>query len=131
MAMFCVVKWLSALRIVTEPCADHILLFGCFSVLLHHALDVGCFGRGEERLVPLHAETDNRIDCPSEYLACLVENAGKQVKNIPARFQRILQQADGLVFLRRGTAYGKVDALPLAVLLLLKLPYRLVPFNSK
>ena len=28
-------------------------------------------------------------------------------------------------------AYGKVDALSLAVLLLLKMPNRLVPFNGK
>ena len=41
--MFYFVKWLSAFRIVTEPCADHILLFGRFPVLLHHALDVGGF----------------------------------------------------------------------------------------
>ena len=48
MAMFYFVKWLSALRIITEPCADRILLFGRFPVLLHHALDVGGFGRGED-----------------------------------------------------------------------------------
>ena len=46
---------------------------------------------------------------------------------MPARFQRTLQQADGLVFLAHRLAY----ALPLAVLLLLKLPYRLIPFNGK
>ena len=131
MAMFYFVKGLSALCITTKPFADRFPLFDCFAIFLHHALDVGGFGRGEERLVLLRAETDNRIDCPSEHLACLVENACKQIQNIPARFQRILQQADGLVFLRRGTAYGKVDALFLAVLLLLKLPYRLVPFNGK
>lgn len=39
---------------------------------------------------------------------------------MPARFQRALQQADGLVFLRRGLAHRLADALPLAVLLLLK-----------
>lgn len=43
MAMFYFIKRLSAFRIVTEPCADCILLFGCFPVLLHHALDVGGF----------------------------------------------------------------------------------------
>ena len=43
MAMFYFVKRLSALRIVTEPCADRILLFGRFPVLLHHTLDVGGF----------------------------------------------------------------------------------------
>ena len=43
MAMFYFVKGLSALRIITEPCTDHILLFGRFPVLLHHALDVGGF----------------------------------------------------------------------------------------
>ena len=37
MAMFYFVKRLSALRIVTEPCSDRILLFGRFSVLLHLA----------------------------------------------------------------------------------------------
>ena len=40
MAMFYFVKRLSALRIVTEPCSDRILLFGRFPVLLHHAFDV-------------------------------------------------------------------------------------------
>ena len=130
-AMFHFVKRLLALRITAKPYADRFLLFGSFPVFLHNALDVGSFGRGKERLVPLLAETDNRIDSPSEHLACFVKNTGKQIKNIPARFQRILQQADGLVFLRRCPAYGKVDALPLAVLLFLKLPYRLVPFNDK
>ena len=38
MAMFYFAKRLAALRIITEPCADCILLFGCFSVLLHHTL---------------------------------------------------------------------------------------------
>ena len=50
-AMFYFVKRLTALRIVTEPRTDCILLFGRFPVLLHHALDVGSFGRGKERLV--------------------------------------------------------------------------------
>lgn len=50
---------------------------------------------------------------------------------MPARFQRTLQQADGLVFLRCGLAHRLADALPLAVLLLLKLPYRLVSFHAK
>ena len=76
MAMFYFIKRLSALRIVTEPCADHILLFGRFPVLLHHALDVGGFGRGEERLVPLRSKMDNRVNGSPEYLACLVENIG-------------------------------------------------------
>ena len=48
MAMFYFIKRLAALRIITEPCADRILLFGRFPVLLHHTLDVGGFGRGEE-----------------------------------------------------------------------------------
>ena len=48
MAMFYFVKRLSALRIVTEPCADRFLLLGGLTVALHHALDVGGFGRGEE-----------------------------------------------------------------------------------
>ncbi len=50
---------------------------------------------------------------------------------MPARFQRTLQQADGLVFLRCGLAHRLVDALLLSVLLFLKLPYRLVSFNGK
>ena len=62
MAMFYSINWLSSLRIVTKPCADHILLFGRFSVLLHHALDIGGFGRGEERLVLFRTEMDNRIN---------------------------------------------------------------------
>ena len=50
---------------------------------------------------------------------------------MPARFQRTLQQADCLVFLRRDLAHRLADALPLAVLFFLKLPYRLVLFNGK
>ena len=72
MAMFYSVKRLSALRITAKPCADGFLLFGRFPIFLHYAFDVGSFGWGEERLVPLRAETDNRIDCPSEHLACFV-----------------------------------------------------------
>ena len=41
---------------------------------------------------------------------------------MPACFQRTLQQADGLVFFRRCLAHRLADTLPLAVLLLLKLP---------
>lgn len=48
MAIFYFIKGLSVFRIVTEPCADRILLFGRFPVLLHHTFDVGGFGRGEE-----------------------------------------------------------------------------------
>ena len=131
MAMFYFVKRLSALRIITKPCADRILLFDCFSVLLHDAFDVSSFGWGKERLVLLRAEMDNRINGSLKDLVCFIKNIGKHIQNMPARFQRTLQQTDGLVFLRRSTTYGKVNALPLAVLLLLKLPYRLVPFNSK
>ena len=131
MAMFYFVKWLAALRIITEPCSDRILLFNRFPVLLHHALDVGGFGRGKERLVLLHTEMNNRINGSLKDLVCLVKNIGKHVQNMPARFQRTLQQADGHVFLRRGLAHRLADALPLAVLLLLKLPYRLIPFNGK
>ena len=61
MAMLYFVKRLSVFCIVAEPCADHIMLLGCFHVLLHHALDVSGFGRGEELLVLLRTETDNRI----------------------------------------------------------------------
>lgn len=45
---FYFVKRLSALRIIKKPCADSGMLFGCFSVLLYHALDVGGFGGGEK-----------------------------------------------------------------------------------
>ena len=90
MAMFYFIKRLSALRIITEPCADRILLFGSFPVFLHYVLDVGGFRRGKERLVALRAEMNNRINGSLKDFVCLVENAGKQIKNIPARFQRIL-----------------------------------------
>ena len=44
MAMFYFIKRLPALRIVTEPCADHILLFGrfpysCITLLMSAASD--------------------------------------------------------------------------------------------
>ena len=72
--MFYFIKRLPALRIVTDSCADHILLFGRFPVLLHHALDVGGFGWGEERLVPLRSKMDNRVNGLPEHFVCLVEN---------------------------------------------------------
>ena len=46
--MFDFIKGLQVFRIVAEPCADRFLQFGGFSVFLHHVLDVGGFGRGEE-----------------------------------------------------------------------------------
>ena len=90
MTMFNSVKRLSALRITTKPCADRFPLSDSFAIFLHHALDVGGFGRGEEQLVPFRAETDNRVYGSLKDLVCLVENVGKQIKNIPARFQRTL-----------------------------------------
>ena len=111
MAMYYFVKRLSALRIATKPCANGFLLFGSFAIFLHYALYVSSFGRGKERLVLLRAEMDNRINGSLKDIVCPIKNIGKHVQNMPARFQRILQQADGLVFLRRGTAYGKVDVL--------------------
>ena len=131
MAMFYFVKRLAALCIVTEPCADRILLFGRFPVLLHHALDVGSFGWSKERLVLFRTEMDNRINGSLKDFVCLVKNIGKHVQNMPARFQNTLQQADGLVFLRRGLAYHLTDMLQLIGLLFLKLPYRLVLFHAK
>ena len=50
MTMFNSVKRLSALRITTKPCADRFPLSDSFAIFLHHALDVGGFGRGKERL---------------------------------------------------------------------------------
>ena len=124
-AMFYFVKRLSALRIVTEPCSDRILLFCCFPILLHHALDVGSFGWGKERLVLLHSEMDNRLDCPFENLTCVKEDVGKGVQKFAADCQRASQKADGLVFLRRGLAHRLADMLLLIGLLFLKLPYRI------
>ena len=49
MAMFYFIKGLSGFSIVAEPCADRILLFGGFTVALHHTLDVGGSG-GKKRL---------------------------------------------------------------------------------
>ena len=73
MAMFYFVKRLSALRIVTEPCSDHIPLFGCFPVLLHHVFYVGGFGGGKDGLVLLRTEMDNRIYGSPEYFVGLVD----------------------------------------------------------
>ena len=69
--MFYFVKRLSAFRIATKPCTNGFLLFGCFTIFLHHAFDVGSFGRGKERLVLFRSEMDNRLDCPFENLACV------------------------------------------------------------
>ena len=81
MAMFYFVKRLSALRIITKPCADRILLFDCFSVLLHDAFDVSSFGWGKERLVLLRAEMDNRINGSLKDPVCLIKDIGKHVQN--------------------------------------------------
>ena len=118
--MFYFVKRLSALRIVTKPCADSRMLFGRFPRFLHHALDVSGFGGGKDGLVLLRTEMDNRIYGSPEYFVGLVEHIRKQAEDMPACFQRILQQADGLVLLRRGLAHRLADAPPLTVLLLLK-----------
>ena len=87
MVMFYFVKRMAAFRIVTEPCANCILLFGCFSVLLHHALDVGGFGWGKERLVMLRAEMDNRLDCPFENLARVIQEVSKGIQKFAAYCQ--------------------------------------------
>ena len=47
-AMFYFIKGLSVFRIFAEPCADRFLLFGCLTVALHDALDVGGFGGRED-----------------------------------------------------------------------------------
>ena len=85
MAMFYFIKRLSAFRIVTEPCANRILLFGCFPILLHHALYVGGFGWGKERFVLLRAEMDNRINGSLKDLVCPIKNIGKHVQNMSTR----------------------------------------------
>ena len=81
MAMFYFIKGLSVLRIATKPCSDRILLFSRFPIPLHHALDVGCFGRGKERLVLLRAEMDNRINGSLKDPVCLIKDIGKHVQN--------------------------------------------------
>lgn len=91
-AVFNFVKRLSALRIVAKPFTDRFPLSDSFAIFLHYVLDVCCFGRGKERLVALRAETDNRIYGSLKDLVCLVENVGKHLQNMPARFQRTLQQ---------------------------------------
>ncbi|MBO5456875.1 MAG: hypothetical protein J6A20_10205 [Muribaculaceae bacterium] len=61
---------------------------------------------------------DNRFNGSPEHLACLVENVGDDIQNIPARFQRTLQPLDGLVLLRRCPAHRHTDAVLLPALLL-------------
>lgn len=131
MAVFYCVKWLIAFSIVASPLADRILLFGRFPILLHHTLNVCSFLWGKDRLVLIRAEMDYRINGTLEYLACLVKHFCKLFQDVTAYFQRILQQADGLVSLFHDTAYGKAYTMFLTINLLLKLPYRLVPFNGK
>gem|GEM_PF-2413589 len=72
-AMLYFVKWFSAFRIITEPCADRFPLFGSIAILLHHAFYVSSFGRGKERLVPLCPEMDNCIYGSPKYFACLIK----------------------------------------------------------
>ena len=129
--MFYFIKGQLAFSIPTKPCANGFLLLGSFAIFLHHALDVGSFGRGKERLVLFRAEMDNRMDCPFENLARVKEEVGKGIQKFAADCQCAFQQADGFVFLRRGLANRLAD-MPLFVgLLFLKLLHRLVPFNGK
>lgn len=65
---------------------------------------------------------DNRFNSSPEHLACLVENIGDDVQNIPARFQRTLQPLYGLVLLRRCPAHLHADAVLLPGFLLPELP---------
>ena len=130
-AMFYFVKRLSALRITAKPCANGFLLLGCFPVFLHDAFDVGSFGRGKERLVLLRTEMDNRLDCPFENLARVLQKVSKSIQKLAADCQCAFQKADGLVFLRCGLAHCLADMLLLIGLLFLKLLHRLVPFNGK
>lgn len=129
--MFYFVKRLSALRIVTKPCADSRMLFGRFPIFLHHALDVSGFGGGKDGLVLLRTEMDNRIYGSPEYFVGLVEHIRKQAEDMPACFQRTLQQADGLVLLRCGSAYRHADAMLLPGLLLPELTQCRVPLGFK
>ena len=131
MAMFYFVKRLSALRIVTKPCANSRMLFGRFPIFLHPALDVSGFGGGKDGLVLLRTEMDNRIYGSPEYFVGLVEHIRKQAEDMPACFQRTLQQADGLVLLRCGSAYHHADAMLLPGLLLPELPQCRVPLGFK
>ena len=83
---------------------------------------------GKDRLVLIRAEMDYRINGTLEYLACLVKHISKLFQDVTAYFQRILQQADGLVSLFHSTAYGKAYTMLLTINLRLKLVYDLVPF---
>ena len=106
-------------------------MFGSFPVLLHYTLDVGSFGRGEDWFVLLRSEMDNCINGSPEDFACLIENVSKQIQNIPAWFQRTLQQADCLVFFFCGLEHRHVDAVLFPGPLLLKLPDSLVPLHAE
>lgn len=66
---------------------------------------------------------------PPEHLACLVENIGNDIQNIPTRFQRTPQHPDGFVLLHRCPAHCHTDAVLLPGLLLLKLSDSLVPLS--
>ena len=74
---------------------------------------------------------DNRFNGSPEHLACLVENIGDDVQNIPARFQRTLQPLYGLVLLRRCPAHRHTDAVRFPGLLLPELPQCRVSFGFK
>ena len=74
---------------------------------------------------------DNRFNGSPENLACLVENVGDDVQNIPARFQFTLQPLYGLVLLRRCPAHRHADAVLLPGLLLPELPQCRVPLGFK
>ena len=72
---------------------------------------------------------DNRFNGSPEHLACLVENIGDDIQNIPARFQRTLQLSYGLVLLRRCPAHRHANAVLLPGLLLPELPQSRVPLG--
>ena len=72
---------------------------------------------------------DNRFNRPPEHLACLVENIGDNVQNVPARFQRTLQLPDCPVLLLSCPAHRHADAVLLPSLLLPELPQCRVPLG--
>lgn len=52
---------------------------------------------------------DNCVNGSPEHLACLVENIGDDIQNIPAQFQRTLQPSYGLVLFSRCPAHRHAD----------------------
>ena len=77
----------------------------------------------------LRSEMNHCINGSAEYLACLIEKTSDGIQDATVRFQRILQQFDGLVFICCGSANRYANKMLFPGLLRLKLSKSLISFD--